>query len=64
MTKPTYVITHDYTDGGTCHSVDIYEEKGIVDATSVAQNILEMLTPGDSVKISIFAGLRDKRRMI
>ncbi len=63
MTKPTYIITHEYTEG-TCHSIDVYEEGGIGDATSVAQNILEMLTPGDSVKISIFAGLRDKRGMI
>ena len=59
MTKPTYIVTHDYTEG-TCHSVDIYEEKGIEATSSVVQNILEMLTPGDSVKISIFAGLHNK----
>ena len=56
MTKPTYIITHKYTEG-TGHAVDVYEEAGMGDATSVASNILEMLAPGDSIKIYVLAGV-------
>jgi hypothetical protein len=55
MTKAIYLITHEYTLG-SCHSIDVYEERAAGPMEVSVLDIVSNLALGDSVKIEFRKG--------